>query len=371
MSELETGAAPAASEGNAIASTPEITQVQVVPTTTPSIEDTMGEIFDKHHPETRVNRENGKFVSKTAEGAETAEPAKELNQEPVADKLETVKADTPTPSTKPRPQSWSADLDKWWSELPPERQDFLSKRESESHQKITQLGEKAGKAEKYDAVLTRYKHVLTDAPDREIESLLATKEAFLRDKIGTFQRLAQQLDIDLSQFAQAPNGEQPPENAHIRSLSQQVTQLQRQLGETTNRLTARERHEMEARELSLANLVDDFKKDKDYWPDIESEVLSQIVAIKAASPEKDPQVVLKEAHDRAIKLNDEVATRLSKAKRDKDAADKAAADKKKADEAKRLASLNAKSSSSGAPKAAFKSFEAEMGDIYDKVSARA
>jgi hypothetical protein len=70
-----------------------------------------------------------------AEGAEVAEPAEEITQEPVADKVETVKAETPKPSIKPRPQSWSADLDDWWNSLPPERQDFLSKREGDSTRK--------------------------------------------------------------------------------------------------------------------------------------------------------------------------------------------------------------------------------------------
>lgn len=354
MPDLETGA-PAAPEP------------AVVANSEPSVETTMAAVYDKHFPSERVNRgEGGKFESK-AEGAEVAEPA-EITQEPVADKAETVKAEA-KPSTRPRPQSWSADLDKWWSELPPERQEFLSKRESEAHQKITQLGEKGAIAEKYEAVINRYKHVLTEAPDREIESLLATKEAFLRDKQGTFVQLAQQLGIDLSQFAQAPATDQP-ENDQIRSLTQQVAQLTRQLGETHNRLNAREQSEKQSREQSLASLVDDFKKDKDYWPEIESEVLAQIYAIKAASPDKDPQGILKEAHDRAVKLNDEVTTRLNKAKTEKEAAEKAADEKKKAEQAKRLASLNTKSSSGSSPKPVLKSFEAGMSEVYDKVMSR-
>ncbi len=364
MPELETGAAPAAPEAAVVAnSTPEVTS-------TP--DDTMAAVFDKHYPTERVNRaENGKFISKNpAEGAVTAEPAKEINQEPVADKLETVTADTPTPSTKLRPQSWSADLDEFWNSLPPERQDFFAKREGESHQKITQLGEKASVADKYAAIIDRHKSLIgQNRPEAEIDNLFQTKAALLRDPVGSLKWLAQQLGVDPSQFALAQNGEQPAENDQFRSLTQEIAQLKRQLGETTQRLTARERSENDAREQSLASLVDEFKTGKDYWPDIEGEVLAQIHAIKAAHPNKDPKEVLQDAHDRAVKLNDEVSNKLTKAKRDKEAADKTAEEKRKADEAKRLASLNTKSSSGSTPKAA-KNIDAELEEIYDKVAAR-
>lgn len=364
MSELETGGAVAAPEAAVIANSTE--------TTTP--EDTMAAVYDKNYPTERVNRaDNGKFESKTpkAEGAEVAEPAKEINQEPVADKVETVAADTPRPSSKPRPQSWSADLDSWWNELSPDRQDFLSKREGESHQKITQLGEKAAAAERVSAIVNRYQHVLNgNAPDKEIENLFATKDALLKNPEGSIKWLAEQLGVDLSQYAQTQTGgEQPAENDKIRSLSQQVAQLTRQLGETHNRLTAREQQETQSREQSLAKLVDDHKQGKDYWPEIEAEVYNQIVALRATNSDMDPKAILEEAEKRALKLNDEVSNKLTKAQREKDAAEKAAADKRKAEEAKRLASLNTKSSSGSTPKSA-KNIDAEMEEIYDKISAR-
>src|SRR5689334_18054401 len=113
MPEVETGAV-SAPEPAVVVSTP----VNEAPATP---DDTMAAVFDKFHPEERVSRDNGKFVSKNpAEGAEVAEPAKEINQEPVAEKVE-----TPPASTKPRPQSWSVDLDDFWKSLPPERQEFF------------------------------------------------------------------------------------------------------------------------------------------------------------------------------------------------------------------------------------------------------
>lgn len=357
MPELETGAV-AAPEAAVIAST-SVPEVSATP------EDTMAAVFDKYYPNERVSRaENGKFESKKAEGAVTAESAIEITQEPVAEKVETA-----PPSTKPRPQSWSADLDDFWKSLPPERQEFFAKREGESHQKITQLGEKAAAAEKYAAIIERHRPLIgQNQPEQEIENLLQTKAALLRDPEGSLKWMAQQLGVDLSKFSQPPSGEQLAENDQVRSLMQRLEQSDRQIAQLTQRLTAREQAENQSREQSLASLVDEFKTGKDYWGDIEGEVLNQIVAIKATSPSKDPKTILQEAHDRAIKLNDEVSNKLTKAKRDKEAADKAAEDKRKAEEAKRLASLNTKSSS-GTPKAA-KNIDAELEEIYDKVSAR-
>jgi hypothetical protein len=355
MPEVEAGAAPAP-EAAVIASTP----VESTP------DDTMAAVYDKHYPTERVTRaDDGKFASKNppAEGAETAEPAPEITQEPVAETVETAK-----PSIA-RPQSWAADLDDFWKSLPPERQEFFAKREGESHQKITQLGEKAASAEKWSAIIDRHRQVVGNQPEQEIENLLQTKAALLRDPNGSIKWLAEQLGVDLSQYAKpAQIGEQPAENDQIRSLSQEVAQLKRQLGETHNILSAREQQETQSREQSLATLVSDFSKDKeDHWSDIEPNVLEQIHAIKAVSPNKDPKEVLSEAYQRAIKLNDEVSNRLTKAKRDKEAADKAAAEAKKAAEAKRLASLNAKSTSGSTPKSA-KSIEAEMEEVYDRLA---
>jgi hypothetical protein len=347
------------------AATPAIPEAVVAEVSTP--EDTMSGIYDKFYPTERVNRaDDGKFVSKNpeklAEGAVEAEPAEEITQEPAEAPLEPVKVIEP-------PKSWSAEKKALWASVSPEAQEYIAQREAESQKGHSQLGEKASRADKYESVISRYKHVLDSAPEQEIESLLATKAAFRQDARGTFERLAQQLGIDLSQYAKQPSEGAPAETDQIRSLMQEVQGLKRQLGETHQRLTAREQQEMQSREQSLASLVDEFKSGKDYWGEIENQVLAQIHALKIENPNADPKTLLQEAHDRAVKLNDEVSNRLTKAKRDKEAADKAAEDKRKADQAKRLASLNTKSTTGQTPKAA-KNIDAELEEIYDKVSAR-
>ena len=93
----------------------EPTPVTVVEEKAPSIDDTMNAVFDKLNPPRETT---GQFKSAAPEAA----PEQVSEQEPVEAKAE------PAKPAIPRPQSYSADVDQWWSELPPERQEFLSKR---------------------------------------------------------------------------------------------------------------------------------------------------------------------------------------------------------------------------------------------------
>lgn len=354
MSELDAGAAVAAAE-------PVVTTQEPV-----SIESTMASVYDKAFPNERVNRaESGKFESKTpAEAAIEAPADSKITQEP------TVVPSEPARPAIARPQSWSADHDEWWSSLPPEKQEYLAKRESEAHQKITQLGTTAKQAEQYRAIIDRYGHVLNGAdPFQEVENLLYTKAELLKNPAQSLKWLADQLNVDLSQFVRTATGEQPAENETTRALQQELAQLRRELGETRNHLTARERAETQSQQNSLQKLVEDFAADKkDYWSDIEADVFEQVAAIRAVDKDSDPKTVLEKAHQRAIKLNETVSNRLNEAKRKEEAAKKTAEDKRKADEAKKHAALNVKSSSGQSPKPAKQDMRTEMSDIYDRLA---
>lgn len=99
-----------------------------------------------------------------------------------------------------------------------------------------------------------------------------------------------------------------------------------------------------------------------YWPQIEEAVASQIEAIGRVNPmrpQTDPQGVLKEAHDAAIRLTG-VDTPDAKYER-----------MRKADSAKRLASLNvrSKTGSGNITSTPGKIFD-DLGQIYDRMNNR-
>jgi hypothetical protein len=361
MSDVTQGAAPEAAPA----------PTTVVETPSASVFETeMEAVYDKNYPQERVTRDpNGQFKSKAATpavetSADVPDSTTNPDQGPAADTTEQAK-----PAIS-RPVSWSADLDEWWASLPPERQQFFAKRETEVSQKITDLGQKASQAERLAQVGERYRHVISQGSlDREVENLLATKDALIKNPEQSIQWLAQQLGVDLSKFGQAPIGQQSDADPQLGPLRQHIANLERQLSGFQNDIMARQQREDAARVNSLAATVDDFAKDKDYWKEIEPEVAIQVAALKQANPDKAPMEILKEAHDRAVRLNDAISERLNKAKRDKEAADKAAAEKRKADEAKKLASLNPKSSP-GSPRSTPLNMEDEMGQIFDRITAR-
>ena len=344
--------------------------VTIVQESKPEMADTMGEVWDKLNP---TRDTTGKFKPAKpepvkAEGAETSDTAA-----PVTDQEPAAKTVEPAKPTINRPQSWSSDLDEWWSSLPPDRQDFLAKRETEATRKISELGRAAEVSRSFQPYMEPLNAIAQQvgAPVPEvIKNFIAADEFLRRDPHGAIQWLAQTYGANLSQFGQAPQGDQAPESEHVRALTQQIDYLKRSNAEIASRISARERREVEAQTQSLASLVDEFSKGKEsYWGDIEGEVVAQIRAIRDREPNADPKEVLQKAHDRAVKLNDEVSNRLTEAKRKEEAAKKAADDRRKADEAKRLASLNTKTSKAAPQKSGKLDMAAEMADIYDKMSA--
>lgn len=364
MSELNTEAAPAVSEAPAVVeSAPAPTQVTIVPAEKLSIEDTMAQVYEKNNPDTRVDRaKTGEFKSKDqpAEGAEPSDTAPEITQEP-APKVEPVKAIDP-------PASWSTEDKAIWDNVPPAARAVIARRDIESHKRISELGQTAKSIEPIQQFLEPLNRVAQRHnvhPGEVLKNLLAAEDYLGRDSVGAIQWLAKQHGVDLSKFGSTNEGE--PKDAHVAQLEQQVSALNRQLAGLTSNLTAREQRETEATQASLSELVEEFAKGKDYWPEIESEVVAQIKAIRTLEPNLDHKSALAKAHDRAVKLNEEVSNRLTKAKRDEEAAKKAAEDKRKADEAKKHASLNVKSNHGVAPQAGKMNMADEMAEVYDRM----
>lgn len=350
MSEVQ----PAAPEpqGNVAApaapSTPEVT-----PQTTPSMEDTMAAAFDKMNPQERVDRApDGKFASTAA--PEAAAP----DEQPSEGQTQTAAPSEPAQPAIAPPQSLPAELRDEWTKAPPKLAEWASKREAESHKRITELGETAKAHAPFRQVIERFAPTLQKQglpPADAFARMLAVNDLLEQDAPGAIAQIAEAYGVDLSAVAGKPQGE-AAENAEVRSLKAELNALKRQIADTANRVTSREQQEAEAQRGNLAKLVEDFSADKsDHWADIEADVLEQIAAIRHLEkmngmPEAPAEQVLKKAYDRAVKINEQVANKLSEATR-KAEAEKAEAEKKrKADEAKRLASLNVRSKDGASPK---------------------
>jgi valyl-tRNA synthetase len=356
MSDLDTGAAPAATEAPAIAEEG-----------LSGIEATMAEVYEKNNP---PREGNGQFKG-TAVEAVQAESAESEPAEQVSEQEPVVEAKEPDKPAIQRPQSWSSDVDELWATLPPKAQEIIAKRESEAHKRITELGEVAKTAEPIKDVLEPLQRASARMglpPGEGLKLLLAADDYLARDPVAAIQWLAQQSGVDLSRFGQSTKSEQAESAPEVSALNQKIAHLERMLSDTSYRIQQREQHELQTQTQSLESLVNEFAKGKDYWPEIEAEVVAQIRAIKMDNPSLDPKATLEKAHERALKLNDDVRNRLTEAKRKEEEVKKAADTKRKAEEAKRLASMNVRSVDGKAPKAPRKSLEEEMAEVYDRVA---
>ncbi len=354
--------------------------VTIVEAKEDTIEDTMNAVYDKIHPEGRVDRaETGKFESKVKPEAlpEAVDEATEaITKSITSDKtLDTPPVEAAKPSI-PRPVSLSSDVDQLWSELPPAAQELWAKRESDANKKITELSTTVKAIDPIRQHLEPLQRAAAQkglTADVALQRPIAAEEALTRDPAGAIKWLADSYGLSLSQFAQPPLDGSSPEHAQINALVQEINGLKRQLGETSNRITSREQQEFQAREQTLAETVTKFSDGKDYWPEVENEILAQIHAIRMVDPARvqaDPVAVLKEAHDRAVKLTPAVSEKLQAAAK-AEAETKAKAEAKtKADQAKRHASLNVKSNTGTSPKSNGKDMWSDMGDIYDRLNAK-
>lgn len=359
MSEVETAAAPAVSEGNASASIPQ--QVQVVEPAKKSMEDTMAEAYDKINP---PRDEAQRFVAKdkpTEAVEETpAETTETDGQAPIAEEVEPDKPAITYPGSLP------AELREKLDQAAPELRDWVAKREAESHKRITELGQAAKASEPIRQIGDRYKTSFKGMGTAEaFEKLAAANEFLERDPVAGIQWLADAYGVQLSSLGkEATQGTEG--NPEVSQLRQTISQLQRQISETSNKVTSREQAEQQANQKSIEKLVDDFAKDKPYWGDLEEDVYAQIHAIRATDANLTPDKILDRAYDRASKLNEGVQAKIQadkKAEADKKAKAEAA---KKAADAKKSASVNVKSGQGTSPKASG-SWENTMREVADRL----
>jgi hypothetical protein len=310
-------------------------------------------------------------MSRVFDAAETRDPSE--TPEP---RYEAQYEAPQAPRTATRPQSLSPTAQPHWDRTPAEMQQWIAEREHQSTQKINELGQQLGELRRagstqsagsadFGDVLQRFDSVIPRMPDGQpvpVNALLEeslTLAAMLRgspeERALAIHTVARQAGMDLNQLAHDPQAAAQREQA-IAQHAWQSAQAQ---------FAQQQQQTQMARAQHLTSAVHNFSADKPYWGEIEGAVLGQIEAIKATEPwrlETEPMAVLKQAHDEALKLTG-VGDKLP---------DRQAAAKKKADEAKRLASLNVRSSTGRSPRNISKDIwsSENWGDIYDRVANR-
>lgn len=296
----------------------------------------LSKIYRQHNPD---RDEAGRFRGDTVQADATQETEVPPDQSPATEQEQAV-----TPAI-PAPQSWSAEAKAKWATLPPDLQDFVAKRERESHEAITRQGQQIKAYEPIQRVLEQHRDVFERngvTVDDGISRLLAAQQMLENDPVAAIGTLAQAYGVDLAQFGQRtqPSGNLPPE---VAQLHQEIAMLKRQLNDTSTRIATREKAEAETQFQSTQSLIDKFAADKSDWAELEGDILFEINGIKAniaaGNIEKlPPEVILERAYQRAVRNNPEItAKRAEEERKAKEA--KAVEDARKRAEAARKANL--------------------------------
>ena len=140
----------------------------------------------------------------------------------------------------------------------------------------------------------------------------------------------------------------------------QVEQLHHHYAQQIEMMRNEQAQQRQQQEQHLTAAINRFADGKPYWALIENQVVQQLFALKMSDPgrvQADPMGALQEAEKQALTLAGiEPPERKAEAR-------------KKADEARRLASLNVRSSSSS-PRTDHKTMEEEMQEVYERLNGR-
>ena len=249
---------------------------------------------------------------------------------------------------------------KQWGALPREAQQWISEREAQAQQKITEQGRQLSEMQRgAQASMPHLEHVERVAretgltTDATLQHWAAADHFIKTDPEGAIRYLAEAHGVDLGQFAGDPQQQQAQQ-----MRAQQFEQMRSAYAQMQQEQV--QRHQQQEQHLTAA--ITRFADGKPYWAQIEPHVVQQIYAMKMTDPglvQADPMGALQEAEKQALKLSgveDRLPARQAEAK-------------KKADEAKRLASLNVRSSITS-PKPSYKTMEEEMTVTYERLNGR-
>lgn len=365
MIELENVAAPEAVATDTAAPVAEATET-TQEAAEPSLRDILSDAYDKATRELPERGPDGKFVStKEPEAVEEAS----TDAAPVEAQSETEDQTTPetgevkpeTPAIDP-PISWSSEMKQKWATLPPDVQEYVAGMERDARTHISRLGQQVKAFEPVAKTLEQYKGTFErNGMDyaRGLEALLAAQSMLDVNPKAAILEIARAYGVDLG--AEPQQSEALPGRETL-ALQAKIAELERQIAETRTDVVSRKEQERQQREAALQSEVEAFAKAHPYFAEVEADVAMLIPLLRAQSPELSERQLLENAYNKAIRVNDGVWSKIEADRRAKEAAEA----KKKAEAAKKVASLNVRTTTTARP--AEREIRDELSSVYDRMS---
>lgn len=294
-------------------------------------------IWDKRNP---ARDDAGKFAStKEPEPVATSDeaPDETEGQPPAPEPIEQAK-----PAIEP-PVSWSKEMKDKWGSLPPDTQEFIARRESEAQVKISQLGNERAAFQPVAQVIEQNRDVFAKhgMPAEKGMALLLNAQRMLDDNpVAAIAQIARSYNVDLAAFGNG-EGQQSPE---VAILQTELANLRAQLNETTNHVRSQQEAELRSVEQQHLSTIDQFLAGKPLNESDYEEFAVLIEAEKRLSPGHKPEQWLSQAYETFQARTPERRAALIEAKAAETAEKLKAETQKKAADAKKLGSLNVRSS---------------------------
>lgn len=335
--------------------------VDVPVDTGPTEDEALGAAFDRLMTNNGSDRgEDGKFVSTNPDKA--ASPGGE-------DGAGDGDAATVASDTSPAPANWNG-LDDAWKALPADLQAKVKPHFEDLHRRMSDQGRQLASVKPFadhmaqaTQAIPTFKGMAPEQVSQKALELAAVAVELKRDPVGTLINIAHSTG-QLEALAAKLSGQAMPEG------TQQITDLKREIASLKNQLQqAADPSQIETQVSRVfegraaQEAVNQFASDpaNSFFADVEPQMPAFITLAKEAKPGAPIKDVLQTAYDMAINALPEVRAKVQAAVKS------AAADPARTEAAKKAASINVKSNSTGKERVLT---EAEsLGSAYDRAMA--
>ena len=360
------------------------------PTAAPSLDEMLSKVYDEAMKPADAPVKNSVADPDQASAQPTTTAETTGEPDPAAE-------DQPEPIRPP--SSWSADNQKWFSQLSRQHQEYIAKREAEAHQKITQQGAETRQWQPVRQVFDEFRHAVPQGKEAEtVRNLLAAQAFIDSNPLQGVLKLAEVYGVNREQFAQALgfNANVAPQTQAqqaatdqaiddlfrdpridksvmpvLQQIQQQNQALQQKLFHMEQEAQRRASAETSQRVRSIESQISDFARDKSDWGAVAKHVMGEIALLKQENPGLDAKSMLEMAYDRARWKDPEIRQRIQEDQRKTEEAKAARERAKAAQEAKKLAGMNVRTGAAASSANFDGRWDADdaLSAIYDRVNA--
>jgi len=343
----------------------------------PSFDDEMGAAYDRVMTTNGADRgEDGKFTpaggkeQAAADGGTGKDGASLKGEEGAGEEG----ANPPVASGTPAPAHLPGALKAEWANIPETARAALVAHQADVDRKFGDIGKQLATvkpiADRLVEATTKFpafKGMTAEQLAQGAIELGAVQVALGRNPVGTIMEIATHYRV-LPQLAAAfagAGGGEGGQSQLVAGLEQKIANLQAKLAEVSSPDTVRQTVSMTLMEKDAEKALDEFAKGKEFFADVEADLPHYISKVIERHGDGRPfPEVLADAYDMAIHANPELRVKVQATEAKATAGD---ANPKRAADARRAASINVKSTSTGKDRPL--TDEEAMGAAYDRAMA--